>query len=40
MLADNFLLASLRWAAYGAGKNLKDETNKFLTLVLEGALAR
>jgi len=40
VLADNFLLAALRWAAYGAGKNLKEETQKFLTLALEGALAR
>ncbi len=40
VLADNFLLAALRWAAYGAGANLKEETRKFLTLALEGALAR
>ena len=40
VLADNFLLAALRWAAYGAAANLKEETRKFLTIALEGALAR
>ncbi len=40
VLADSFLLAALRWSAYGAGKDLKEETGKFLTLALEGALAR
>ncbi len=39
-IADTFLLAALRWAAYGAGSSLKGETRKFLTLVLEGALVR
>ncbi len=40
VLADNFLLAALRWAAYGAAANLKEETRKFLAIALEGALAR
>ncbi len=39
-IADTFLLAALRWAAYGAGGSLKEETGKFLTLALEGALVR
>ena len=39
-LADTFLIAALRWAAYGAGENLESETRKFLDLALEGVLAR
>ncbi len=39
-LADAYLLAALRWAAYGAGENLAEETEKFLKVALEGVLAR
>ncbi len=39
-IADAFLLAALRWAAYGTEGSLKEETQKFLALVLEGALVR
>ncbi|RDI94644.1 TetR/AcrR family transcriptional regulator [Meiothermus sp. QL-1] len=39
-IADVYLLSALRWAAYTPGRQLKDEMNKFLSLMLEGALAR
>ncbi len=39
-IADTFLLAALRWAAYGVGGSLREETEKFLTVALEGVLAR
>jgi AcrR family transcriptional regulator len=39
-IADVYLLSALRWAAYTPGRQLKDEMNKFLNLMLEGAIAR
>ncbi|RIH81882.1 putative HTH-type transcriptional regulator YvdT [Meiothermus luteus] len=39
-IADVYLLSALRWAAYTPERELKDEMNKFLSLMLEGALAR
>lgn len=39
-IADVYLLAALRWAAYTPGRELKDEMMKFLDLMLEGAVAR
>lgn len=39
-MADVYLLSALRWAAYTPGRQLKDEMNKFLDLMLEGALSR
>lgn len=39
-IADVYLLAALRWAAYTPNRRLKDEMMKFLELMLEGVLAR
>lgn len=39
-IADTYLLAALRWAAYTPDRRLKDEMLKFLELTLNGALAR
>jgi AcrR family transcriptional regulator len=39
-IADVYLLSALRWAAYTPERQLLDEMNKFLDLMLEGALAR
>jgi hypothetical protein len=39
-IADVYLLSALRWAAYSPERQLLDEMNKFLNLMLEGALAR
>jgi len=39
-IADVYLLAALRWAAYTPGRQLKDEMMKFLGLMLDGAITR
>lgn len=39
-LADLYFLAALRWAAYTPKRDLEEELDKFLTLALEGMLAR
>ncbi|MDX2004228.1 MAG: TetR/AcrR family transcriptional regulator [Meiothermus sp.] len=39
-IADVFLLAFLRWAAYSPERHLGDEMNKFLELMLSGAINR
>jgi AcrR family transcriptional regulator len=39
-LADLYFLAALRWAAYTPRRDLGEELDKFLSLALEGVLAR
>ncbi|MEN2981830.1 MAG: TetR/AcrR family transcriptional regulator [Thermus sp.] len=39
-LADLYFLAALRWAAYTPHRDLEGELDKFLSLALEGVLAR
>ncbi|TBH20192.1 TetR/AcrR family transcriptional regulator [Thermus thermamylovorans] len=39
-LADLYFLAALRWAAYTPHRDLEEELDKFLSLALEGILAR
>ncbi|XOB97787.1 TetR/AcrR family transcriptional regulator [Deinococcota bacterium DY0809b] len=39
-IADAFLLAVLRWAGHTPDRSLAGELQKFLTIVLEGVLAR